>query len=144
MAKEEVKLPEGITIIPPDRECVTYDSVLNINFYKKGAPFLGSIRGMRYRLAREEIKEKDEESGEEKVKEVRFKLSIWDEPFSYEDTASEEIRDFYFEFDEDGRKSAVDRINEEYKRDILHWHDAEENGVRRKLNENKGNGGFRN
>ena len=133
MAKEEAKLPEGITIIPPDREKVTYDSVLNINFYKKGAAFLGSIRGMRYRLIKDEVKETTEE-GEEKVIKTRFKLSVWEEPFSYENTDAGLIRDHYFEFDEEGRKQAVDKINEEYQRDITYWHDAEENGVKRLLN----------
>ncbi|MBO6137594.1 MAG: hypothetical protein J6O71_03185 [Lachnospiraceae bacterium] len=132
MAKEEAKLPEGITIIPPDRECVSYESVLNINFYKKGAPFFGSLRGMRFRLAMDEVKEETGE--EEKEAKTRFRLSLWDEPLSYETADPDSIRDFYFEFSEEGRRQAVDRINEEYQRDKMHWHDAEENGIRRLLN----------
>ena len=134
MARDDAdKLPEGITIIPPDRESVAYESVLNINFYKKGAAFLGSIRGMRYRLIKDEVREREEETQEEKVIETRFKLSIWEEPLSYEDTDAALIRDYFFEFGDDGRKQAVDKINEEYNREILHWHDAEENGIKRLL-----------
>ena len=144
MPKEEAKLPEGITIIPPDRESIAYESVLNLNFYKKSAAFSGSIRGMRYRLIKDEVKEKLNDTDEEIVSETRFKLSIWAEPFSYEDTAAEEIRDYFFEFSEDGRLKAVDKINEVYKNEALHWHDAEEHGIRRKLNENKDYGTFRN
>ncbi|MBQ9504670.1 MAG: hypothetical protein IJU93_06635 [Lachnospiraceae bacterium] len=136
-AKEEAKLPEGITIIPPDREKVTYDSVLNINFYKKGAPFLGSIRGMRYRLIKDEIRGVPEGEEEEKVLKTRFKLSVWEEPLSYEDTEAAGISDYYFDFDEDGRKQAVDKINEAYQSEILHWHDAEENGIKRLLKRRK-------
>ena len=136
-AKEEAKLPEGITIIPPDRERVTYDSVLNINFYKKGAPFLGSIRGMRYRLIKDEVRGVPEGEEEEKVLKTRFKLSVWEEPLSYEDTEAAGISDYYFDFDEDGRKQAVDKINEAYQSEILHWHDAEENGIKRLLKRRK-------
>ncbi len=136
-AKEEAKLPEGITIIPPDRERVTYESVLNINFYKKGAPFLGSIRGMRYRLIKDEVRGVPEGEEEEKVLNTRFKLSVWEEPLSYEDTEAAGISDYYFDFDEDGRKQAVDKINEAYQSEILHWHDAEENGIKRLLKRRK-------
>ena len=136
-AKEEAKLPEGITIIPPDRERVTYESVLNINFYKKGAPFLGSIRGMRYRLIKDEVRGVPEGEEEEKVLNPRFKLSVWEEPLSYEDTEAAGISDYYFDFDEDGRKQAVDKINEAYQSEILHWHDAEENGIKRLLKRRK-------
>ena len=140
MAKEEAKLPEGITIIPPDRERVSYENVLNINFYKKGAAFLGSIRGMRYRLIKDEIKEKPEGGEEEKTAGTRFKLSIWEEPLAYENTDAALIRDYYFEFGDEGRKQAVDKINEEYQRDITYWHDAEKNGVKRLLNRKKRGG----
>ena|GEM_PF-4518935 len=132
-SKEAAKLPEGITIIPPDREKVSYESVLNINFYKKGAAFFGSIRGMRYRLIKDEVRGVPEGEEEEQVLETRFKLSVWDEPLSYEATEASSIRDYYFEFSEDGRKQAVDKINEAYQSEILHWHDAEENGIKRLL-----------
>lgn len=119
-AKSAEKPHMEIKIQPPDRERVTYETVLNINFYKKKKPFYGSIRGMRYRLAREA--DKDEEGNESNE---RFKLSVWEEPFCYEATEPEKIKDFIFDFDEEGRKKAVDKINEEYNAAKEYWNKRE-------------------
>ncbi|MCR5627976.1 MAG: hypothetical protein K6F99_11690 [Lachnospiraceae bacterium] len=128
---EDVKEVPGIKIKEPDRAQIGDDDVLNFVHYTYGEPFFGSFNGMRYRLARDPLK--DNKDDEEK-KDPRFKLSVWEEPFSYDKADEKSIEDYYFEFTEDGRKEAVKKINELYTGNIERWKDAEENGIRRLLN----------
>ncbi len=125
-AADRQKLPDGIKVMVPERDRIDYDTVLNINFYKKGNPYYGSLRGMRYRL----IKTREEAGEGEEAPDPEFTLSIWPEPLCFEDTAPELIRTFTFPYDEEGRRAAVDKVNEMYQAEKAYWNDREENGLR--------------
>ncbi|MDO4787676.1 MAG: hypothetical protein Q4A19_00760 [Johnsonella sp.] len=84
--------------------------LLNIVYYHYGQPFFGSDRGIRYRLAREPLKDVHMLSEDEK-KNAKLKLSIWKEPFSYEKTNAEEIEELFFAYSEEGLKEACAYLN---------------------------------
>ena len=62
-------------------------------FYKKGAVLYASYEGMRYRIALEE---------------EQLKLSIWPEPYGYEATSKELIKDYFLEATEQGLDECYD------------------------------------
>lgn len=75
--------------------------VLSFNYYTYGQAFTGSDTGKRYRI----IKEMKEEK-------AFFLVSVWKEPFSYENTSKEEIKEKEFDFTPEGLESAVRFIND--------------------------------
>jgi hypothetical protein len=81
---------------------INYDDILSLNFYKK-EKFNGSYRGMRYRICKCEA-----ESGD------IFEVAAWRGPYIYSVTPDEDKTVKSFPFTEEGRKMAVDWLNE-------HW-----------------------
>ena len=59
--------------------------------YLKKARYTGSFQGMRYAI------EKAEEEGD-----LRLKLFVWKEPFSFENTEDKEKEIFFFPFSAEG------------------------------------------
>ncbi len=77
--------------------------LLSINYYKKGKPFTGSDRGMRFRI----VKEADSEGGED-----CFLISVWEEPYCFEATPREEIIDKRVPFTEEEFERIAVYLNE--------------------------------
>ncbi|MBR0163937.1 MAG: hypothetical protein IJQ12_04605 [Lachnospiraceae bacterium] len=92
---------------------VTRDSFFGLSHYECGEAYFGSFRGMRYRLAREPLKDVRYASGEEKAAGTLL-ASVWPEPYSYAATDNGEITDHTFPFSEEGMEEAVRWINESY------------------------------
>ena len=80
--------------------------ILNIGYYHCGQAFTGSYRGMRYRIAREPLEDVRFKKNEEKFN-AKLKLSVWDEPYAYDHTDKEAIKDEYFEYSSGGLKEIV-------------------------------------
>lgn len=77
-------------------------------FFKKEA-YTGSMKGMRYRVAK----------GEE-----GFEVWVYPEPFSFDATPKEQKRTAQFPFTEEGRCQAVDWINQKYEEELSVWEKA--------------------
>lgn len=78
------------------------ENFISLNFFKKET-YTGSLRGMRYRLCKEEQDEKS-----------YLKVTIWPEPYCFEVTKEELKQSVVFEFSTEGKDMAVDWINEQY------------------------------
>lgn len=76
---------------------------ISLNFLKK-ENYSGSMQGMRYRLS------KDGESPD-----LKLKVTIWPEPYSFEVTKEELKQTTEFEFGIEGKNQAVDWLNEQYE-----------------------------
>ncbi len=95
-------------------EVIPENVLYNYNHYLYGEAFLGSYKGMRYRLAREPLKNVFFEKKELQSEGASFLLTIWPEPYSYERTEDEKKKSFSFPFTEEGFKEAVLCLNNEY------------------------------
>ncbi|MFR1832935.1 MAG: hypothetical protein ACLSX5_07240 [Lachnospiraceae bacterium] len=80
--------------------------------YLKKAKFTGSFKGMRFRM---EMASRQVESGEESREETGLLTSSWPEPYSFDATKPEFIRQEWFSFDEEGIKQGVHWLNEVYE-----------------------------
>jgi hypothetical protein len=78
------------------------------SFYNKNSVHKASFRGMRYQVEKMEIK-KDGALEDEKP-EKRLKLTIWPEPFSYENTPDEKKTTVTFEYTEEGLDEAYEKL----------------------------------
>ncbi|WP_026507506.1 hypothetical protein [Butyrivibrio sp. MC2013] len=92
----------------------------NFNHYNYGEAFFGSYKGMRYRLARNPLKNvifiPVADRGE-----ATFDASIWPEPRSYAETPAEAIETRSFPFTEEGFEEAIDWFNEQYVTRKDYW-----------------------
>lgn len=77
--------------------------VMPINFLKK-ENFTGSFCGMRYRMAKDTVKEGEEEK-------TVLTVSVWPEPYCYAATPEEQKTEEQFPFTEDGIVSGVEWLN---------------------------------
>ncbi len=75
-----------------------------LNFFNYGEAFTGSLKGLRYHI----IKQQAEDT-------AFLAVTIWQGPYSLARTPSDKRIQQSFLFDEEGRKSAVDFINEEFE-----------------------------
>lgn len=75
------------------------DTFVPIQFFKKEA-YTGSMKGMRYRVTKEE---------------EEFSAVVYPEPYCYEATPEEKKIRAAFPFTEEGRKQVVDWINGQYE-----------------------------
>ncbi len=83
-----------------------------IKHYIYGEAYYGSDRGMRFRLAREPLKNVVFASEEEKqADDPKLRAEVWFGKLSYEKTPGEEITRKNFEFSEDGYKDAIAWFN---------------------------------
>lgn len=94
---------------------LSYDEVLNLNYYKK-TTYTGWMGGMRFLIKREV--EKDEEGKETGC---FFHVFAWPGPYIFELTDAKKKRTAKFPFSEDGKKQAVDWLNEQYNDPNTKW-----------------------
>ncbi len=88
---------------------ITYDEVLNLNYYKK-TDYTGWTNGMRFRIARETSEDTD----------AIFHVWVWPGPYIFGLTSDDLKTDATFPFSEEGKIQAVDWINAQFeeKREI--------------------------
>ena len=82
---------------------LTYDEVLNLNYYKKTS-YTGWINGMRFLIRREAPEEDD----------AVFHAWVWPGPMIFDLTEDSLKLEKYAPFSEDGKKEIVDWINTQY------------------------------
>lgn len=87
-----------------------YDSFMPLAFLKKEA-FHGSRKGMRYRVAK----------GENSTGEAVLTVCIWPEPYCFEKTEEDKKQYRDFNLSEEGRKQAIDWLNEQFTIQIALW-----------------------
>lgn len=88
--------------------------------YIKKEDFLGSYRGMRYRLSKQLSKDSGDQSGGQNIIEV----IIWPEPYNFFKTPVEKKQRKEFPFSPEGKEEAVLWLNEEYHRQKVLWEDS--------------------
>ncbi|MCM1158230.1 MAG: hypothetical protein NC300_09320 [Bacteroidales bacterium] len=91
-----------------------------ITYYEHGQPYLGSHRGMRFRLARNPM-EDVALMPEEKKGDAVFEATIWPEPFCYEATPEEQKTTKTFPFNPEGKEQMIDWLNEQYEARYEEW-----------------------
>ena len=91
---------------------ISYEDVLSLHFYEKEL-FTGSYQGMRYRLERT--------SGGEADAPDLFRAVIWPGPYNYATTRDEQKSAATFPFTEEGKKQAVDWMNEQWQARQAEW-----------------------
>lgn len=94
---------------------ITYDEILNLNYYKK-TTYTGWLGGMRFKIKRETPEGSDGEAAE-----PIFRVWIWAGPYIFDKTPAEKKYTAQFPFSEDGKKQAVDWINEQYQARMDEW-----------------------
>ncbi len=85
-------------------EMIGKDDILSFDFYKKGKPFFGSFKGMRYRI----VKEKAEEEGDPD----RFRIDTWPEPLGFDATDDDRITTQKMPFTLDGYNEVLKYLND--------------------------------
>jgi hypothetical protein len=85
---------------------IDHNTILSFNHYKKGKPFTGSLKGMRYRIVKEAAKDEDDTD--------KFRVDTWPEPLCYEATDPEKITVQFFAFTEEGYKDIINYLNDKY------------------------------
>lgn len=76
------------------------EQILSLEYYRYGGTFTGSFSGMRYRVER---------IGEEE--EYKFFVHAWEEPYNYETTEKDKMKEIEFPFSEEGAQQVVDWLN---------------------------------
>ena len=93
--------------------------------YLYGEAYLGSYKGMRFRLAREPLKKvfysPKSEWAKDGENDAYFLASVWPEPFSFEKTEKEKIKEERFPFTEEGLLLAVKWLNDSYESRKEEW-----------------------
>ena len=89
---------------------LTYDEVLNLNYYKKTG-YTGWINGMRFRIQRE-----TPEEGE-----AVFHAWVWPGPKIFDLAEDSEKLETYAPFTDEGKKEIVDWINRQYEEHPELW-----------------------
>lgn len=85
---------------------IDHNTILSFNHYKKGKPFTGSLKGMRYRIVKEAAKDEDDTD--------KFRVETWPEPLCYEVTGREKIQCQYFAFSPDGYNDLIAYLNDKF------------------------------
>lgn len=91
-----------------------------ITYYEHGQPYLGSHRGMRFRLARNPMEDVFLTPPDKKGEAV-FEATVWPEPFCYEVTPDEQKTTRTFPFDMEGKEQMVAWLNEQYETRYEEW-----------------------
>ncbi len=103
----------------------TIDKILNkdsygLTWYEHAQPYLGSHKGMRFRIARDPMDDVSLVSPEEKG-EAEFEVIIWPEPFCFEVTPDEQKTSHKFPFTLEGKEQMVAWLNEQYEARFEEW-----------------------
>ena len=99
---------------------LTYDEVLNLNYYKK-TTYTGWMDGMRFLIKREQPTAVDPETNEGKTEDPVFHVWIWPGPYIFDLTPAEQKLTARFPFSEEGKHQAVDWINEQFELHKSEW-----------------------
>lgn len=91
-----------------------------ISWYEHGQPYLGSHRGMRFRLSRNPMDDVALAPPDKKGEAV-FEAIIWPEPFCFEATPDEQKTTQTFPFDEEGKEQMIAWLNEQYETRFEEW-----------------------
>ena len=92
---------------------ITEQALYGIKHYFYGEAYYGSDEGMRFRLAREPLRNVVFSSEEDRSSDdPKLRAEVWFGKLSYENTPEEEIERKDFEFDSDGYREAVAWLNE--------------------------------
>lgn len=81
------------------------NTILPFHFYTYNKPFTGSLNGKRYRIIRNQTDGSARDLDE-------FTVSIWPEPYAYDKTDAELIREQTFPFSEEGYEAVIAYLNE--------------------------------
>ena len=92
------------------RNMIKESDILSLNYYNYGQPFSGSCQGMRYRL----IKREQEQQEDGTVIPPVLHVTVWPEPFSFENTDRALMKEKDFEFSGEGKEAAVAWLNDMY------------------------------
>lgn len=91
-----------------------------ITYYEHGQPYLGSHRGMRFRLARNPMEDVALKPQDQKGAAV-FEAVVWPEPFCYEVTPDEKKVTAAFPFSMEGKEQMIAWLNEQYETRYDEW-----------------------
>lgn len=97
--------------------------------YEYGEAYYGSYRGMRYRIAREPLKNVRYDPPEER-KNGKLVVSIWKEPFAYNKTPADQIHHTEFDFTEEAFLKIADFLNQYWEQHRQDWPQSENYGFR--------------
>ena len=97
-----------------DRE-IRRESLWGLSHYTYGEAYFGSCRGMRFRVAREPLKNVSRNTPEEQAQ-GNLKASVWPEPFAYAKADPDTVTDRLFPFSEEGMEQVCAFLNEQAAR----------------------------
>ena len=89
---------------------LTFDDVLNLNYYKKTS-YTGWINGMRFLIKQEETEEGA----------AIFHACVWPGPLIFSLTDDDLKTDFTAPFSDEGKQQVVDWINAQYEEHPEKW-----------------------
>lgn len=85
-------------------DMIDKNDILSFAHYKKGRPFTGSFKGMRYRIVMEKAADEDDTD--------KFRVDTWPEPLCFEKTKEDMITTQRFSFTGDGYDDVIRYLNE--------------------------------
>lgn len=91
-----------------------------LTWYEHAQPYLGSFRGMRYRIARNPMEDVALTPADKKG-DAEFEIIIWPEPFCFEETQEDKKTTAYFPFTEEGKAQMIDWLNRQYEERMPEW-----------------------
>ncbi|MCR5701014.1 MAG: hypothetical protein K6G76_02580 [Lachnospiraceae bacterium] len=94
-----------------------------LTWYEHAQPYLGSHRGMRFRIARDPMDDVSLKAEKDKG-EANFVVIIWPEPYSFESTSDEEKETAEFPFTVEGKEAMIEWLNEQYVKQYDRWEAA--------------------
>lgn len=96
---------------------ISYDEVLNLNYYKKTS-YTGWMEGMRFLIKREAPENQD----------PVFHAWVWPGPYIFELTPAENKFTAQFPFSEEGKKQTVEWLNQQFEehKDLWPKHKTDE------------------
>lgn len=84
----------------------------SLNFYEYGEAYFGSSEGLRYRVAREPLKNVHYTPPDQRDSAVLL-ATVWPEPYSYGSADPETMKSREFEFSPEGLSQVIDWLNEQ-------------------------------
>ena len=91
-----------------------------LTWYEHAQPYLGSHRGMRFRIAREPMEDVSLKPADKKG-DAKFRIIIWPEPMSFEATSEEDKQMEEFPFTVEGKEDMIKWLNEQYREQFDKW-----------------------
>ena len=91
-----------------------------LTWYEHAQPYLGSHRGMRFRIARDPMDDVALAPPDKKG-DATFLVTIWPEPFCFECTEEEKKTSAHFPFTLEGKEQMIEWLNEQYEARYDEW-----------------------